>query len=128
VARVLRRRDRCSLRNPCGRAGSAAQSTNQLAAIDAETERIVQHRDVRGAAEQTRGFTIDDVGRLAFITSEDNAPLLVIELWTMRVVTIGRVGSSPGVLAWDPAWQRLYVDFGPGVVSAFVHSWSRMIR
>jgi 6-phosphogluconolactonase (cycloisomerase 2 family) len=37
----------------------------------------------------------------------------------MRVVGTHRVGDDPDVLAWDPAWRRLYVASESGVVSAF---------
>jgi DNA-binding beta-propeller fold protein YncE len=45
--------------------------------------------------------------------------LAVLDLRTMRVVQRLRVGDGPDVLAWDPAWRRLYVASESGVVSAF---------
>lgn len=97
----------------------AAQSVNQLLAIDPVTERVARRYDLRGV-DGPHGFAIDNEGRLAFITGEDNATLQVLDLRTMRVLATERVGGSPDVLAWDPAWRRLYVASEEGVVSEFV--------
>ncbi len=35
----------------------------------------------------------------------------------MRVVQRLRVGADPDVLAWDPAWRRLYVASESGVLT-----------
>ena len=96
----------------------AVQTRNQLVAIDPTTERIVARYALPGS-EHPHGFAIDEPGRLAFITGEGNATLLVLDLRTMHVVSTHRVGDDPDVLAWDPGWRRLYVASESGVVSAF---------
>lgn len=96
----------------------AEQTTNELVAIDPATERIVQRYRLPGA-EHPHGFTMDEPGRLLFMSCEGNAMLLVIDLTTMRVIGSHAVGDSPDVLAWDPAWRRLYVASEGGVLSAF---------
>jgi DNA-binding beta-propeller fold protein YncE len=53
------------------------------------------------------------------VTSEDNATLQLLDLRTMRVIAQHKVGVGPDVLAWDPAWRRLYVASEGGVLSAF---------
>jgi len=96
----------------------AVQTRNQLVAIDPATERIVQRYDLAGS-DHPHGFAIDEVDRLAFVSSEDNATLQVLDLRTMRVTGTHKVGDSPDVLAWDPEWRRLYVAAESGVVSSF---------
>lgn len=96
----------------------AVQTRNQLVAIDPISERIVQRYDLPGS-DGPHGFTIDEVGRLAFISSEGNATLIVLDLRTMRPVQTLKVADDPDVLAWDSAWRRLYVAAESGVMSAF---------
>ncbi|MDP9203393.1 MAG: YncE family protein [Gemmatimonadota bacterium] len=96
----------------------AVQTRNELVAIDPATERIVARYDIAGS-DHPHGFTIDEPGRLAFITGEGNALLQVLELRTMRILSTHRVGDDPDVLAWDPGWRRLYVASESGVVSIF---------
>jgi DNA-binding beta-propeller fold protein YncE len=62
----------------------------------------------------------DRRGRLAFISCEGNARLLVVDLRTMRVLSTHQVGEDPDVLAWDATWRRLYVASESGVVGTFV--------
>lgn len=94
------------------------QTTNELIAIDPVSERIVQRYPLRGA-EHPHGFAMDQPGRLLFISCEGNAKLLVIDMTTMRVISTHATGTTPDVLAWDPAWRRLYVASEGGVLSAF---------
>ena len=96
----------------------AVQTRNQLVAIDSDAERIVARYDLPGSAGP-HGFTLDEPDRLAFVSSEENATLQVLDLRTMRVVAHYAVGNSPDVLAWDPGWQRLYVASEGGVLSEF---------
>lgn len=96
----------------------AEQTTNQLVAIDPVTEKVVQRYPLSGA-EHPHGFTMDEPGRLLFMSAEGNAKLLVIDMTTMRVIGTHAVGDTPDVLVWDPAWRRLYVASEGGVVSAF---------
>jgi DNA-binding beta-propeller fold protein YncE len=96
----------------------AVQTRNQLAAIDPVSERIVQRYDLPGS-DGPHGFTIDEDGRLAFITCEGNAVLLVVDLRTMKVVQTLKVPNDPDVLAWDASWRRLYVAAESGALSAY---------
>ena len=96
----------------------AVQTRNQLVAIDPVSERIVQRYDLPGS-DHPHGFTLDEEGRLAFISCEGNAALLVVDLRTMRVIQTLKVGDDPDVLAWDAAWRRLYVAAESGVLSAY---------
>lgn len=97
----------------------AVQTRNQLVAIDPVSEKIVQRYDLPGS-DHPHGFTLDEPGRLAFVSSEGSGILQVIDLRTMRVLATHRVGDDPDVLAWDPQWRRLYVASESGVVSSFV--------
>jgi DNA-binding beta-propeller fold protein YncE len=96
----------------------AVQTKNQLVAIDPVTEKIVARYDVPGS-DHPHGFTLDEPGRLAFVTGEGDGKLLVVDLRTMKVISTHAVGDDPDVLAWDPVWRRLYVASESGVVSAF---------
>jgi len=96
----------------------AVQTRNQLVAIDPASEKIVARYDLPGS-DHPHGFTIDEAGRLAFVSCEGNGELLVVDLRTMRVLSTQRVGDDPDVLAWDPTWRRLYVASESGVLSTF---------
>lgn len=96
----------------------AVQTRNQLAAIDPVSERIVRWYDL-SRADHPHGFALDEPGRLAFITSEGNGLLQVVDLRTMKILQTLKVPDDPDVLAWDPPWRRLYVASESGVVSAF---------
>jgi DNA-binding beta-propeller fold protein YncE len=96
----------------------AVQTKNQWVAIDPVTERIVQRYELPGS-DHPHGFTLDEEGRLAFMTCEGNAVLLVVDLHTMKVIQTLKVADGPDVLAWDAAWRRLYVAAESGVLSAF---------
>ena len=96
----------------------AVQTRNQLVAIDPATEQIVARYELPGS-DHPHGFTLDEPGRLAFISCEGNARLLVVDLRTMQVLSTHEVGEDPDVLAWDAAWRRLYVASEGGVLSVF---------
>jgi DNA-binding beta-propeller fold protein YncE len=96
----------------------AVQTKNQMVAIDPVTEKIVQRYDLPGS-DHPHGFAIDEPGRLAFISCEGNAALIVLDLRTMRPIQQLKVADDPDVLAWDAAWRRLYVSAESGVLSAF---------
>ena len=97
----------------------AVQTRNQLAAIDPATEKIIARYDLPGS-DHPHGFTIDEPGRLAFVSSEGNGKLQVVDLRTMKVLSTHTVGDDPDVLAWDAGWRRLYVAAESGILSAFV--------
>lgn len=97
----------------------AVQTRNQLVAIDPVTDRVVARYDLPGS-DHPHGFTIDEPGRLAFVSNEGNGKLLVLDLRTLKVLSTHPVGDDPDVLAWDAAWRRLYVASESGVLSSFV--------
>jgi hypothetical protein len=96
----------------------AVQTKNQLMAIDPVNERIVQRYDLPGS-EHPHGFTLDESERLAFITSEGNGVLQVVDLRTMKILQALKVPDDPDVLAWDAVLRRLYVASESGALSAF---------
>jgi DNA-binding beta-propeller fold protein YncE len=97
----------------------AVQSRNQLAAIDPTTDRVVRRFALDAECQTPHGFVIDAPRQQSFVTCEDNALLLVVDLRTMAVTATYPVGDSPDVLALDPDWRRLYVASESGVVSVF---------
>lgn len=97
----------------------AVQSQNQLAIIDPATDRLVGSYDLDADCQTPHGFLIDAPRQQAFVTCEDNAALLVVDLQTMQVTATHPVGDGPDVLAFDPGWRRLYVASESGVVSVF---------
>jgi len=96
----------------------AVQTKNQMVAIDPISEKILQRYDIPGS-DHPHGFTIDEPDRLAFISCEGNAALIVVDLRTMKPVQHLKAADDPDVLAWDPSWRRLYVAAESGVLSAF---------
>jgi DNA-binding beta-propeller fold protein YncE len=96
----------------------AVQSRNQIVAIDPVSERVVQRYDLPGS-DSPHGFTLDEPGRLAFVTSEGNDKLQVVDLRTMKVLQALEVPGDPDVLAWDASLHRLYVASESGALTAF---------
>ncbi len=96
----------------------AVQTKDQVVAIDPVSERIVQRYNLPGS-DSPHGFTLDEPGRLAFITGEGNSKLQVVDLRTMKVVQSIKIPDDPDVLAWDPSLRRLYVASESGALSAF---------
>jgi len=97
----------------------AVQNVNQLAVIDPTADRLVARYDVGADCQTPHGFLIDAPRRQAFVSCEDNATVLVVDLQTMTVTATYPVGEGPDVLAFDPGWRRLYVASESGVVSIF---------
>jgi len=96
----------------------AVQTKNQMVAIDPISEKVVQRYELPGS-DHPHGFTIDEPDRLAFISCEGNAALIVLDLRTMKPIQQLKVADDPDVLAWDPGWRRLYVSAESGVLSVF---------
>jgi DNA-binding beta-propeller fold protein YncE len=96
----------------------AVQTRNQMVAIDPVSEKIVQRYDLPGS-EHPHGFAIDEPDRLAFVSCEGNAALIVLDLRTMKPLQQLKVPDDPDVLAWDPGWRRLYVSAESGALSAY---------
>jgi DNA-binding beta-propeller fold protein YncE len=97
----------------------AVQSRDALVAIDPARDRVVGRYALPDACQGPHGFTIDTAGRRAFVSCEDNATLLVVDLTTMRVTGTLPVGDRPDVPAFDAGWGRLYVASEAGTVSVF---------
>jgi DNA-binding beta-propeller fold protein YncE len=95
----------------------AVQTKNELVAIDPASDRIVARYAM--SCDHPHGFLIDGPNRLAFVTCEGDAKLLVVELRTMRITATLRTADEPDVLALDPVLQRLYVGCESGAVSIF---------
>ena len=96
----------------------AVQTRNELVAIDPVGERIVEHYHLSGS-DGPHGFTLDEPRRLAFVSSEGNGKLQVVDLRAMKVVQNISGPDDPDVLAWDPGLQRLYVGAESGGLSAY---------
>src|SRR5215217_8677755 len=97
----------------------AVQSQNQLAVIDPTTDRLIGRYDLDADCQTPHGFLVDAPRRQAFVTCEDSATLLVVDLQTMAVTATYPVGDGPDVLAFDPGWRRLLVASESGIVSIF---------
>lgn len=95
----------------------AVQTRNELAAIDPRTRRIVARYPM--PCDHPHGFLIDQMSRLAFVTCEGDAKLLVLDLRTMRVTATLAVPADPDVLALDPGLHRLYVACESGALAMF---------
>jgi DNA-binding beta-propeller fold protein YncE len=97
----------------------AVQSRNELVAIDPRRDEVVGRYPLTDDCQTPHGFTLDAAARRAFVSCEDNATLLVVDLTTMRVTGTFPVGDGPDVLDFDAGWQRLYVASESGTVSVF---------
>ncbi len=95
----------------------AVQTRNQLVAIDPATDRITERYEM--PCSHPHGFLIDAPHRVAFVSCEGDARLLVVDLRTMSTTATYHVGDDPDVLALDPGLGRLYVAAESGVVSVF---------
>jgi len=95
----------------------AVQTTHELVAIDPANERVVARYQM--SCDHPHGFLIDEPNRLAFVTCEGDARLLVVDLRTMRIAATLRTAEDPDVLALDPVLRRLYVGCETGAVSVF---------
>jgi DNA-binding beta-propeller fold protein YncE len=100
----------------------AVQTKNEIAAIDPASERIVARYPM--ACDHPHGFLIDEPNRLAFVTCQGDAKLLVVDLRTMRTTATLRTAGDPDVLALDPVLGRLYVGCEGGAVSVFEERFS----
>lgn len=96
----------------------AVQTRNQLVAIDPATNAVGTRYDLPGCA-RGHGLLIDAPARRAYVACESNARLLVVDLDSGRVLDTQAVGDDPDVLAFDPAWGRLYVAAESGVLTIF---------
>jgi DNA-binding beta-propeller fold protein YncE len=95
----------------------AVQTRNEIVAVDPATQRVVARYAM--ACDHPHGFLIDEPNRLAFVTCEGDAKLLVVDLRTMRTTGTLRTAGDPDVLALDAELGRLYVGCEAGAVSVF---------
>jgi len=102
------------------------QTLNQLVTIDPRRNRVVARTALPGCAHD-HGLLIDAPARLAFVTCDGNARLLVVDLRAMRVMSVQTVGADPDVLAFDTSAHRLYVAAESGIVSVFDEQ-GRLVR
>ncbi len=97
---------------------AAAQGRNQLALIDPQREQVVTYIDLPGC-DGPHGFYVDSSSRTAYVSCEDNARLVAVDLTAQRVAGQASVGDVPDVLAFDAGLHRLYVAAESGVVATF---------
>jgi DNA-binding beta-propeller fold protein YncE len=95
----------------------AVQTRNELAAIDPHTRRIAARYPM--PCDHPHGFLIEEMARLAFVTCEGDAKLLVLDLRTMRMTATLAVPNDPDVLAFDRGLHRLYVACESGALAVF---------
>jgi len=95
------------------------QSDDTLVAIDPKMDRIVTRVKLPATCEHNHGLLIDAADRLAFITCDGNAKLLVFDLRALRVISVHSVGRDPDVLAYDSKTRLLYVASESGVITLF---------
>jgi len=96
----------------------AVQTRGEVVEIDPGTDQVIARHALAGAAHP-HGMAVDAARRLLFVADEAGTTLLTVDLRSMRVTGRHRVGREPDVLAFDPAWGRLYVASESGVVSVF---------
>jgi len=110
-----------------GRVLVAGQTSDELVEIEPRTDRVIARHGLSGAAHP-HGMALDAVHRLLFVANEGNVNLLTVDLRSMQVVEMHRVGEAPDVLAFDPGWGRLYVASESGVVSVFTEQNRRLVH
>jgi DNA-binding beta-propeller fold protein YncE len=98
----------------------AVQSSDELVAIDPSSDTVAKRYPLDSSCQGPHGFLIDAPDRLAFVTCEENATMLEIDLTTMKTIARLAVGDTPDVLAFDPGLGLLYVASESGTVSTFV--------
>ena len=96
----------------------AVQARDEIVEIDPVHDRIVARHALAGSSHP-HGMALDALARVLFVASEESAIVQAVDLRTFRVVARQPVGDDPDVLAFDPAWRRLYVASESGVVAAF---------
>jgi DNA-binding beta-propeller fold protein YncE len=102
------------------------QSRDEVAVIDPHTNRIVRRIHLSDCVTD-HSLLIDSPRRLAFVTCDGDAHLLTLNLRTLKVTGVFKVGGSPDVLAFDSALRRLYVSAESGVVGVFAET-ARSVR
>lgn len=106
----------------------AVQTVNQLVVVDPATAQIVRRITFDRAVAYPHGFYIDAPHRLAFITGQESATLGVLDLRTLQLRQLLRIGNDPDVVAFDGALGRLYVAAESGVVAAFAERGDSLVQ
>jgi YVTN family beta-propeller protein len=101
---------------PSGLVFQNVQSTNELAAIDLGSRRVVGRWKLDPCQGPT-GIAIDGASRRAFIVCGGNAMLTVFDLVRDRVVASLTIGRGPDAVAFDPGLKRIYATGLGGEVS-----------
>ncbi|MHB8217481.1 MAG: YncE family protein [Candidatus Sulfotelmatobacter sp.] len=99
----------------------AVHEKNELVAIDPAAAKIIGRYALPGI-QSPHGIALDTANRLAFVAGEDNHQLAVLDLTTMKVVSVHPVGEDPDVLAFDSGLKQLYVSAESGRVTVFRES------
>ena len=95
------------------------QTRDQIVSIDPHSDRIVHRYSLPNSCDHDHSLLIDARARLAFVACDGNAKLLLLDMRSMRVVSVHSVGRDPDVLAFDPGLSRLYVASESGIVAVF---------
>lgn len=98
---------------------TANESENELVKINPTSLRITGTMKLPGC-RGAHGFVLGLTPHFAYVTGEDNASLVVVNLDTEKVIQIVSVGSGPDVLAVDRGLRLLYVSSESGIVSVFM--------
>jgi YVTN family beta-propeller protein len=96
----------------------AVHEKNELVAIDPATAKIIGRYPLQGV-QSPHGIALDPANRLAFVAGEENHKLAVVDLTTMKVLSVHEVGEDPDVLAFDPGLKQLYVSAESGNIAVF---------
>ncbi len=105
----------------------AVQTRNEVVEIDPQADRVVARHDLPGAAHP-HGMSLDPAERLLFVANEGSATLQTVDLRSWKVVDRQAVGEGPDVLAFDPAWRRLYVAAEEGPATVFSEAGGRLVE
>jgi DNA-binding beta-propeller fold protein YncE len=95
----------------------AVQTKNEIAAIDPRSMKIIARYPM--TCDHPHGFLVDEPNRVAFVSCEGDARLLVVDLRSMRTTETQHVAEGPDVLALDPGLSRLYVASESGSLAVF---------
>ena len=94
----------------------AVGSSNELAAIDPRSDRVVGRFPLPGC-EGAHGVQLVASPRRAFVACEGNRKVIAYDLVSERVLGSFGVGTTPDVLAYDQELQRVYVASEDGTLA-----------
>lgn len=97
---------------------TADESADELVMIDPSNLRITGRIALPGCGG-AHGFIIGVKPYFAYVTGEDNASLVVVDMERRKVIQRSAVGADPDVLAMDRGLGLLYVASESGVVSVY---------